>query len=299
MEIRNLITFVQVAELNSFTRAAQALDYAQSTVSFQIKQLEDELGCRLFERINHTISLTDRGRELLAYAQQVRHLTDEFNQSRTRDSRVEGFLHVGTPDSVCEDMMLTNFADFHRRYPGISLKFTAGDTTELFRMLDHNEVDLILTLDSHTYQSDYVIAKEEPISMHFVAGKGSPYETDRPLSIRELSACPFLLTERRVGYRRALDEALAARSLSVLPVLEIGRTDIITEMLAKGIGVSFLPDFVTRRMVEEGKLVYLQVTDVTCDVWKQLIYHRNKWRSRSLDALLGYVIEHEFGKQER
>ena len=65
MEIRNLLTFVTVAELNSFTRAAQALDYAQSTVSFQIKQLESELDCLLFERINHTLSLTDRGREAL------------------------------------------------------------------------------------------------------------------------------------------------------------------------------------------------------------------------------------------
>ena len=65
MEIRNLMTFVHVAELNSFTKAARALDYSQSTVSFQIKQLEDELGCLLFERINHTISLTERGRELL------------------------------------------------------------------------------------------------------------------------------------------------------------------------------------------------------------------------------------------
>ena len=68
MEIRNLLTFVQVAELNSFTKAAKLLDYSQSTVSFQIKQLETELGCLLFERINHTLLLTDKGRELLDYA---------------------------------------------------------------------------------------------------------------------------------------------------------------------------------------------------------------------------------------
>ncbi|MBP3543179.1 MAG: LysR family transcriptional regulator, partial [Lachnospiraceae bacterium] len=78
MEIRNLLTFVQVAELNNFTRAAKLLGYSQSTVSFQIKQLEDELDCLLFERINHTISLTAKGRELLTYAQQVNRLTEEF-----------------------------------------------------------------------------------------------------------------------------------------------------------------------------------------------------------------------------
>ena len=60
MEIRNLLTFVQVAEINSFTKAARVLGYSQSTVSFQIKQLETELGCLLFERINHTLTLTDK-----------------------------------------------------------------------------------------------------------------------------------------------------------------------------------------------------------------------------------------------
>ena len=67
MELRNLITFIHVAELGSFTKAAEQLGYSQSTISFQIKQLEDELGCLLFERINHTITLTQRGHELVSY----------------------------------------------------------------------------------------------------------------------------------------------------------------------------------------------------------------------------------------
>jgi DNA-binding transcriptional LysR family regulator len=80
MELRNLITFIHVAELGSFTKAAQQLGYSQSTISFQIKQLEEELDCLLFERINHTITLTERGHELVSYAHQVRALTDEFKE---------------------------------------------------------------------------------------------------------------------------------------------------------------------------------------------------------------------------
>ena len=81
MELRNLITFINVAELGSFTKAAEQLGYSQSTISFQIKQLEDELGCLLFERINHSISLTERGHELVSYAHQICALTDEFKES--------------------------------------------------------------------------------------------------------------------------------------------------------------------------------------------------------------------------
>ena len=63
--------------------------------------------------------------------------------------------------------------DFHKKYPLISIKFTTADTVDMFNMLDHNEADLIITLDSHTYQKDYIIAKEEPLSMHFVTNASS------------------------------------------------------------------------------------------------------------------------------
>ena len=294
MEIRNLITFVQVAELNSFTRAAQALSYSQSTVSFQIKQLESELGCLLFERINHTITLTDQGRELLEYAKQIRTLTDRFHQDRQSESQLTGFLHLVTPDSVCEDMMLANYFDFHRRYPGISLKFTTGDTADMFRMLDRNEADLMFTLDSHVYQNDYIIAKEEPVPMHIVAGADSPYAVSHPLTLTELAAQPFLLTEKGMGYRKVFDKLMARRSLEIQPILELGRTDVIMAMLEGGVGISFLPDFATRKRAAQGRLVYLDVPELEIDIWKQLIHHKNKWISNALRALIDYIQEHEF-----
>lgn len=296
MEIRNLMTFVQVAELNSFTKAAKVLDYSQSTVSFQIKQLEDELGCLLFERINHTISLTERGHELLEYAHKISNLTDEFNQSRNAARPVEARLHVLAPDSVCEDMMMANYMDFHRKNPGISLKFTSADTATMFAMLNRNEGDIMLTLDSRIYESEYVIAKEEPVTMRFVTGSNSPYAKSSHLGIEDIIGYPFILTERGMGYRSAFDKALAARSLDITPILEMGRTDIIISMLERGAGVSFLPDFVTAKKVAEGKLVYLDVTDLKVDIWKQLIYHRGKWISKGLLALLNYIKENEFGR---
>lgn len=298
MEIRNLMTFIQVAELNSFTKASRALDYSQSTVSFQIKQLEDELGCLLFERINHTISLTERGRELLEYAHKISNLTEEFNQSRISSRPVEASLHILAPDSVCEDMMVRNYIDFHSKNPGISLKFTSADTATMFDMLSHNEGDIMLSLDNRNYDSEYVIAAEEPIKMHFVTGSTSPYATKSPLRVEDIKDFPFILTEKCMGYRGAFDKAFAERSLDITPILEMGRTDIIISMLERGAGVAFLPEFVTKKKVEEGKLVYLNVTDMKVDVWKQLIYHRSKWISRGLSALIEYIKKNEFGRNQ-
>ncbi len=296
MEIRNLITFVCVAELNSFTKAARALDYSQSTVSFQIKQLEQELDCLLFERINHTITLTKKGEELLEFAKQIRYLTDEFNQKHLAPQELRGFLRIVTSDSLCEEMINANYVDFHRLFPDIALKFITADTETMFEILDHNEADLMLTLDNHVYQRDYVIAKEEPIEMYFVTGAASPYAMTKELKLNDIVDFPFILTERGIGYRRVFDEEMAKRSVEILPILEIGRTDIILSMLESGVGVSFLPDFVTKKKIEEGKLVRLNISDMKAEIWKQLIYHKNKFVTGCMQILIEYIKKKEFGR---
>ena len=299
MELRNLITFIHVAELGSFTKAAEQLGYSQSTVSFQIKQLEDEIGCLLFERINHTITLTERGHDLVSYAHQVRALTEDFKESLTKEEACSGHIHVVTPDSICDEMISTRYLDFHQKYPSISIRFTTGDSAVLLSMLDHNEADVIITLDHRLYHKDYVIAKEERLPMHFVASPLSKFANAKALSIRDIANQPFILTECGQGYRRVLDKELAKKSLEITPVLEIGRTDIITRMLAQSDMISYLPDFVTRELIKSGELCYLDVADLHIDIWKQLIYHKNKWMSKSLRTFIEYIKANEFSYSEQ
>ncbi len=294
MELRNLITFIHVAELGSFTKAAEQLGYSQSTISFQIKQLEDELDCLLFERINHTIKLTERGHELVSYAHRVRELTEDFRESLLGDEECVGHIHIVTPDSVCEDMIYSNYADFHKRYPKLSIKFTTADTSVMFDMLDKNEADAIITLDSHSYKKDYIIAREAPLSMHFVTSSKSRFAKKRNIKMKDIANEPFILTEHGQGYRKVFDKELAKKSLEITPVLEIGRTDIITNILKDSDMISYLPDFVTGELVESGELCYLDVCDMNIEIWKQLIYHKNKWMSRSLKTVIEYIKSHEF-----
>ncbi|MBQ9742091.1 MAG: LysR family transcriptional regulator [Ruminococcus sp.] len=293
MELRNLITFIHVAELGSFTKAAEQLGYSQSTVSFQIKQLEEELGCLLFERINHTITLTERGHKLITYAHGIRALMDEFKENLTKEE-LSGSIHIVAPDSICDDMINSHYIDFHEKYPSISIRFTTGDSALMLEMLDHNEADFIITLDSRLYNKDYVIAKEQPLSMHFVSSTNSKFAGKKKLSVKDIINEPFILTEHGQGYRRVLDRELAKMSLEITPVLEIGRTDIITTMIAQNNMVSFLPDFVTKDLVDSGVLCYLDVCDIHVDIWKQLIYHKNKWISKSMKTFIDYVKEQEF-----
>ena len=294
MELRNLITFIYVAELGSFTKAAEQLGYSQSTISFQIKQLEDELGCLLFERINHTITLTERGHDLVAYAHKVRALTDDFKENLSKDQECSGHIHIVTPDSVCEEMISAHYKDFHNRYPSVFVRFSTGDTSDMLSMIDHNKADVIITLDHRLFNKDYVIAKEQRLPMHFVAASTSKYAGRKGMSIKDIANEPFVLTEYGQGYRRVFDRELAQKSIEITHVLEIGRTDLITSVLVENSMISYLPDFVTKDLIASGELCYLDVCDMSTDIWKQLIYHKNKWMSKSMKTFIEYIKAHEF-----
>ena len=294
MELKNLITFIHVAEIGSFTKAAEFLGYSQSTISFQIKQLEDELDCLLFERINHTITLTERGRQLVSYAHRIKALTDEFRDNIDTEKECVGHVHIVTPDSLCKDMVHKHYIDFHNKYPAISLKFTNADTSVMFDMLNRNEADIVITLDSHVYKRDYDIVCTKNLPMHFVTNPTSKFAGKKGLSIIDIIGEPFVLTESGQGYRRVLDKELAKRALEIVPALEIGRPDIITDVLTRSPMISFLPDFVTKEKIESGELCYLDVCDVDIVICKQLIHHKNKWISKSLKTVIEYIKNNEF-----
>ena len=164
----------------------------------------------------------------------------------------------------------------------------------MFDMLDHNEADLIITLDRHSYNKDYIIAKEEQLPVHFVTNAHSKFAGKKGLSIRDIAGEPFILTECGQGYRRVFDRELAKRSIDITPILEIGRTDMITSLLTKSNMISFLPDFVTKPLVDAGVLCYLDISDMHIEIWKQLIYHKNKWMSKSLRTVIEYIGAWEF-----
>lgn len=294
MDLKNLMTFIHVAELNSFTRAGQKLGFSQSTVSFQIKQLEKELGTQLFERINHTVMLTEKGREVLRYAHQISKLTQELDHTLQSSEKMCGNIRLAMADSLCDSLLEEGFGDFRRRYPGISLKIIAAGTEEMFRLLNQNEADAVLTLDNHIFQAEYVIAREERAGVHFVADSGNPLCRREKIDAFELAGQPFILTEKGMSYRRLMDEKFAELSLEIRPVLEIGSAGLICSLVEQGAGISFLPDYVTEKKVREGSLSYLPVVDFEVEIWKQLLYHRDKWVTPQLESVLEYLGEREF-----
>jgi len=289
MDLKSLNTFIQVAELKSFTRAGEKLGYSQPTISFQIKQLEGELGVQLFDRIGHTVSLTEAGRDALTYAQSICRMSEEMAMGASKRAIANGEIRLAEADSLCEPLIARHFARFRAEYPHVSLHVATGGTGELFRLLDHNEVDMVCTLDNPIYNAAYVIANEEKIGVHFVASAQNPLAKAARLDVHDLIGQPFLLTEKGMSYRRLLDEKLARDAMEIQPILEIGSADLIARLVAQDMGLSFLPDYVTEQAVREGRLCRLPVADFAVELSKQILYHRGKWLSLPMLAITEHL----------
>lgn len=289
MDIRALNIFIEVAELGSFTQAGDKLGYSQPTISFQIKQLEKELGVPLFDRIGHTVTLTDAGRDALGYAQNICHLSQEMILGSEARQIPSGVLRLGMADSLCAPLIVGKFSSFREQYPRISLHISTGDTWDLLKYMDRNEVDMICTMDDHVYDNNYVIADEEEIPVHFVVGAENELAGRENVRIEQLLDSPFMLTEKGMSYRRLMDEKLARDNMVIQPVLETGRADLICALAEENAGIGFLPDYVTEDGVRSGKLIRLNVEDFQVSVWKQVLFRRDKWVSLPMQAMISHL----------
>lgn len=289
MDLQSLNIFIQVAELNSFTRAGEKLGYSQPTVSFQIKQLENELGVQLFDRVGHTIKLTDAGRDALSYAQQICHASQEMLLGKKGREEVSGIVRIAMADSLFMPLIVNKFGEFRKQYPNVSLRVQAAGTDTLFKLLEQNEADIICTLDNRTYNTNYILVDEEEIGVNFVASIENPLAKKSVINIDDLIHQSFMLTEKGMSYRRIIDENLAKHSIEIHPILENSSPDMLCKLVEQNLGISFLPDYVTQKSIKDKKIVKLNVQNLEMRICKQILYHKDKWVSSPMKATLNHL----------
>ena len=150
-------------------------------------------------------------------------------------------------------------------------------------------------MDVPVYDTAYVIADEERVGVHVVASANNPLARQKQVDVEELLPYPFMLTEKGMSYRRLLDEHLARKNLEIQPVLEMGDADLICRLVEEDMGLSLLPDYVTEDAVKRGTVVRLNVADFQAEVWKQMLYRRDKWMSLPMQAMINHLAQIRLG----
>ena len=287
MEFREISTFLQVAQYQSFSKAARHLGYSQAAVTIQIKQLEQELGVHLFDRIGKQISLTHQGQVFYQYAVSIRNELEQAKNAVSDPSTLSGKLCLGTIESICASIFPDLLAEYHRLHPEVTISIVTDSPGVLLDRMKENTIDIVYLLDRRIYDNRWCKTLEEPEENIFVASPDHELAlVKRELELDEVLRFPFFLTEKDASYRHMLEQYLASINRSVKPFLEIGNTEFIIHMLLKNTGISFLPKFTVQRELQQKQLTALNVRGFQMQTWRQIFYHKNKWVTREMQEFL-------------
>lgn len=286
MEIRQLQTFVQAAQLESFSKTAEMLGYSQSAITVQMRLLETELNTRLFDRMGKRVVLTPQGREFLKSANKILYEVNKASKSMNEERELTNPLHVGTIESLCTAKFPRILSEFHSLHPRVNLQITIDSPEKLIRMMEHNELDLIYILDTPRWDENWVKVMELAEPVVFVASAASKFAGKDRLVLDDILQEPFFLTEKHANYRQALDQQLALRRQSISPVLEISDTAFIIRMLELNQGLSFLPYFAVEQDIYKHRIITLDVKDIHISMYRQIFYHKNKFRTREMEEFI-------------
>ena len=293
MELRQLSTFIRVAQFKSFSKAAESLGYSQSAVTVQIHQLEEELGTRLFDRMGKRIALPDPGTQFLERAYEVLNEVNKARLSVSDAGELRGRLHIGTIESLCFFKLPAVLRMYWEKHPQVVIRVTTGEPETLIEQMERGELDMIYILDEPQYNNDWRKLMEQREEVVFVASAalGEELRNVPDLKVEQLLDKPFYLTERDANYRRVLDRFLASRETILTPFLECSDTSFIIKMLEINRGISFLPWYAVEKSVREGKLSLLNVTNMHVSLYRQIFSHKEKWHTREMNEFVRLVEE--------
>ena len=275
-----------ITHAESFSRAAELLGYSQSAVTVQIRLLEEELQVRLFDRMGKKTVLTAQGRQLLEYANRIIQEVNQAKSAIVQDTELSEPLHVGTLESLCFSKLPPLLGYFRSNYPKVPVKVTTATPKELIAMMEKNQLDLIYFLDRPRYNNNWNKELEVREPIVFVTSPESPLASRKGLRLVEILDEPFFLTEKNENYRRELDQYLESRDRVITPFLEASNTEFIIQMIRRNRGVSFLPYFAVQESVRAGQLAVLDVTDFGVAMYRQIFYHKNKWKTREMGEFI-------------
>ena len=217
MELREIETFLAIVEQGTFSKAAEKLGYSQSAVTVQIKQLEHELGARLFDRVPRGAALTEQGRAFAFHANEIagaaRAARASVASAQAAPQDIAGVLRLGSVESVATAILPEVLVHFHSTCPRVQVIVTTAQRDRMIEGLRNNTIDLLLTMEGHVHQSGLVTRALRREQVVFVASpallesvdEGAP--AGRPLDAASLCELPFVLTERGESYRLELGRA--------------------------------------------------------------------------------------------
>jgi DNA-binding transcriptional LysR family regulator len=262
MDMKHLETFCKVAELESFSRAGEAVYLTQPTVSGHIASLEQSVGLKLFDRLGRRVALTNGGRIFYRYAKEILKLRDEARNAIYEFSHlIKGRIAIGGSTIPGEYFLPRVMGAFHQEAPGITISLVIADSQEIVDLLLAGEIELgVVGMRFDEKRVDvYPLFHDRVI---IIAHPEHPLASQREVSWEELRGAPLLVRERGSGTLKAFEGYVhgAGLRLDDFQIIgEVGSSTAVKEGVKGGIGLGIISDLAVQEELGAGRVAEIEI----------------------------------------
>lgn len=294
MADRRLQVFYAVARFLSFTKAAEHLHMTQPAVTFQVRQLEEYFGARLFDRTHNKIRLTESGHRAFAYADRIFALYDEMESSvRELTGEVSGILKLGASTTLAEYVLPHVLSRFKTAFPDVQIRLKESNSDGVGLMVENNQVDLGLVefdLDNRNLHSQKCGEQD----MVLVVSPSHPLAAQQSVKAEDLGDFPWICREEGSATRTILLDYLERYGMAygeLDVVMELGSPESIKGAIAAGLGMSILTQATIEKELKLGDLVAVRL-DPPLRRPFYFIHKKQKYQLKAMDELLNFIYQY-------
>lgn len=279
MELRHLITLKTIAETGGFKKAAERLDYAQSSVTTHIQELEAEIGKPLFDRLGRNVVLTYYGERLHSYAVKIIELHE---QALNTDEEPTGDLVIGISEALTIGRVPPILLEYKRKNPKVNLNLKSVKNYDVPTLLQNGDIDLVLVMEKEDWDiSDLYTENLKRERMVLI----------RPPEQEEMTET-ILYTEQACSYKSVFNEYLKFQEVEVKESIDFQSIEAIKECVKIGLGISMMPYFSVKEELENNKLSGEEIGSEHPTIATFLAYHKDKWISPAISSMISLIKSH-------
>ena len=299
MADRRLQVFHTVARLLSFTKAAESLHMTQPAVTFQVRQLEEYFNTRLFDRAHNRISLTEAGKRVYEYAEDIFDIYAKMdNAVRDLTGEISGVLIIGASTTIAEYMLPSLLGDFKKKYPDITVQLRVSNSDGIVTMVENNDIDLGV-VEAPVTNKNLVVEECRKDRLVAIVPPQHVLSQHKEVSIKELLEHDYIAREEGSGTREVIHEHLqnaGIKSADMHVTMELGSPEAIKGAVEAGMGVSIVSEVTIHKELQIGTLVALELSPALERPFS-FVRQKQKFRQRAMDELLefarAYCLSHQ------
>ncbi|MBC8511955.1 MAG: LysR family transcriptional regulator [Dehalococcoidia bacterium] len=292
MNLDYLKTYREVIRLGSFSEVAKRLSISQPAVSFQIQALERDLGIRLIDRRQKSITMTQAGKRLLHFAELVEKERDRlvYDLSQLRDE-VTGDLAISASTIPGEFLLPPILAEFKRLHPAIAARMMISDSLAVISRIQNNEYEIGFcgALPEGTDLTAFKIAEDEIVLIVFPE---HPFAERQKVSFGELQKESLILREETSGTQRSLESLLLKAGFDLgrcTPSLVLGSTQAVISAVEAGIGIAFVSNLAINKSLTLRLVKVVGIEGLRLRRNFYCIYRKERIVSRLLEEFIAFV----------